>query len=301
MRFLRTVPGAIATVVFAALAAGYAMAGWQVWEVLRPARGNPAANLGLDLAGAEAVRFPAADGLEIAAWYLPALEGSPAVVLVPDAGSGKASLLDLAIVLQQAGLHALVLDPRGHGESGGSVGTLGVEEKRDVLGAIDWLAGRRETGKRLGAFGVGTGAHAVVLAAADRPALGTLALDGLWPGPSRPLERRVFAGWRFGEKRLGIVARSWYAILTGSIAGGERAEEALHALRGRDVLLLASERDEERARFMREAYEALPQSKNAEGNLVVRPATFADGLAGPSREELQRYLEEYFRTRLLRG
>src|SRR4029453_354334 len=92
---------------------------------------------------------------------------------------------------------------RGPGASGGTASTLGVDEKRDVIGAVDYLADLEGIDHRkVGAYGVGQGAHAAVLAAADRPALKALVLDGLYPDASYPLVRSAFEGWDFGERRL---------------------------------------------------------------------------------------------------
>lgn len=301
--FWKSVPGTLLAVVLAGLSAAVGAMGWQVWQVVRPDRvSGVAENLGTDLAGADGVRFAASDGTEISAWYIEGERGAPAVILVPDDRQGKASLLDLAIVLQQAGFHALVLDLRAHGESGGAVATLGVAEKRDVLGAVDWLARRKEVASgRIGAFGVGAGAHAIVLAAAERRNLGALVLDGLYPDASWALEARVFEGWEFGRKRLGFVARGWYRVLTGTGAREEDATSALASLRGRDVLLLTPEGEPDLAAWTREVYESLPQDRRSEGNLSLREATLASGLRGEARNELNRYVESFFSTRLRAG
>jgi fermentation-respiration switch protein FrsA (DUF1100 family) len=301
--FWKSVPGTVLAVVLAALSVAVGAMGWQVWQVVRPGRvPGVTANLGTELAGAETVRFDASDGTEISAWYLEGEAGAPAVILVPDDRQGKAALLDLAIVLEQAGFHALVLDLRAHGESGGTVATLGVAEKRDVLGAVDWLSRREEVASgRIGAFGVGAGAHAIVLAAVDRRSLGALVLDGLYPDASWPLEARVFEGWEFGRKRLGFVARGWYRVLTGTGARDEDATSALASLRGRDVLLLTPEREPDLAAWAREVYASLPQDRRSEGNLVLREATLASGLHGEARNELNRYVESFFSTRLRAG
>ncbi len=301
--FWKSVPGTVLAVLLAGLSTAIGATGWQVWQVVRPHRAPAAAaNLATELAGAETVRFPASDGTEISAWYLAGEARAPAVILAPDDRQGKAALLDLAIVLQQAGFHALVLDLRAHGESGGTVATLGVAEKRDVLGAVDWLSRREGIAKgRVGAFGVGAGAHAIVLAAADRRNLGALVLDGLYPDAGWALEARVFEGWEFGRDRFGFVARGWYRILTGTGAREEDATSALASLRGRDVLLLTPEEEPDLARWAREIYEALPQDRRSEGNLVLRESTLASGLHGEARNELNRYVESFFSTRLRAG
>lgn len=303
VRFWRSVPGTLLAILLAGLTAFVGTTGWQVWEVLRPHRATGATgNLGLELAGAKSVRFEASDAVEIEAWFLRGDPGAPAVILAPDAGQGKAALLDLAIVLQQAGLHALILDMRGHGSSDGSVTTLGVAEKRDVLGALDWLLRQEEVDSgRIGAFGVGAGAHAVVLAAADRRQLGALVLDGLYPDASWALQTRVFHDWGFGRERLGFVTRAWYRVLTGADSREENAGAALASLQERDVLLVIASGDPSLAEWAKATYESLPQTRRSEGNLVIRESTMASGLHGEARNELQRFVESFFSTRLRAG
>ena len=115
------------------------------------------------------------------------LEGDPLrpfIVVCHELGASKASVVDLGILLQKEGFNVLLFDFRGHGGSEGDVSGLGGQEKRDVLGAIDFLQkGRGVEARHIGLYGVGMGAHAAVLAAVERPALRVLVLDGLYPDP----------------------------------------------------------------------------------------------------------------------
>ena len=90
-------------------------------------------------------------------------------------------MLTLGIALQKGGFTVLAFDFRGHGASGGTGSTLGLDEKRDVIGALDYLAASGVEARRIGVYGVGMGAHAAVLAAADRPSASVLVLSGLYP------------------------------------------------------------------------------------------------------------------------
>ena len=92
--------------------------------------------------GVEQVEFPSADGIELSGWWMPGNEGMPPVLLCHDRHSSKRSMLNLAIALRAEGFAVLMFDFRGHGESAGDRSSLGVLEKRDVTGALDWLAKR---------------------------------------------------------------------------------------------------------------------------------------------------------------
>jgi hypothetical protein len=179
---------------------------------------------------------------------------------------------------------------------------LGVLEKRDVLGAVDYLVRSREIdSRRLGILGVGMGAHAAALAALDRPSLRVLVLDALYPDVSYPLVRRVYEGWPFGVEHLGFLPRKVFQVMTGARCE-ERADEALPALGRRDLLLVAPADDSALANEMERIYRTIPSEKDGiEGNLVTLPATLGTGLYG---DDLERYLSRvcgFFESRLPAG
>jgi len=70
-------------------------------------------------------------------------------------------------------------------------------------------------------------------------------------------------------------------------------------LPGRHLLLLAPAGDASLATAMQQMYETIPQDQvDADGNLVLLPATLGEGL---SREQLERYQQrvvEFFDARL---
>jgi pimeloyl-ACP methyl ester carboxylesterase len=132
----------------------------------------------------EEFRFPAReDGVGLAAWFLPAEDSRRAIVLVHgrDASRRKAisgNFVKLAETLNDAGYAVLLFDLRGHGESeGGNRYTFGVKERRDVLGAVDWLLERGFEPGKIGVLGISMGGASAVAAAAQEPAIGALVLE----------------------------------------------------------------------------------------------------------------------------
>jgi pimeloyl-ACP methyl ester carboxylesterase len=303
MSFWESKLGAVLAVLLLAWLLVVCVAGVRVHLATHPAR---EAAEGIDfesmLMRVEQIGFSAVDGTRLAGWLI---EGDPArapVVLCHDLESSKSSLIGLGIALHAQGFTVLMLDFRGHGESEGRSSTLGVEEKRDILGALDFLTHRlgHEVG-RVGIYGVGMGAHAAVLAAADRPALRVLVLDALYPDASYPLGRRVFAGWRPGSRRLGFLSNGVFALMHGVRIGENRAADTLPRLLGRDLLLLASADRPELTAEIQRMVESIPEQPEVDGNMVVLPATQGDGLYG---EDLDRYREQvsrFFKSRLSPG
>jgi pimeloyl-ACP methyl ester carboxylesterase len=249
------------------------------------------------------VTFKSTDGIGLKGWLFQGAPKMPPIVVCHDLGESRNSLMNLAIALHKAGFTVLAFDFRGHGASSGEGSTLGVREGRDVLGAIDFVAGLPKDSvdaKRIGVFGAGMGAHAAVLAAAERPELRVLVLDGLWPDAGFALVRHGFADWRWGEKHLGFVPVALFPMIAGASVDDGRARDVLPALAGRDLLLVAPAGDRRLDEAMRAMYATLPEQRDSERNLVTLPATRASGLGA---EDLSRYHErvvEFFRSRLVR-
>jgi pimeloyl-ACP methyl ester carboxylesterase len=188
----------------------------------------------------ESVEFDSPDGVILRGWLLRGLPEQPSVVLCHDQGEDRTSLVTTAVALRQSGFSVLMFDFRGHGESGGSSTTLGLLEKRDVLGAVEFLnrAGDVDT-SRVGVYGVGMGAHAAVLASAELSEVRVLVLDSLYPDAAYPLVRDVYAEWGFAERNLSFVPRILFAAFHGTLIGRQRAADVIGRLQGRDLLLLA--------------------------------------------------------------
>jgi pimeloyl-ACP methyl ester carboxylesterase len=210
-------------------------------------------------------------------------------------------MINLGIYLQKQGLHVLAFDFRGHGASAEATATLGPVEKRDVLGALDYL-GSRPGGsidlRRVGVYGAGSGAHAAVLAAADRPALRVLVLDGLWADSGQRLAREVFGRWSFGARRLAFLPSAMLRAIARTAPADARADLAVAGLKGRDVLFVAPAGDSALATAMEKMYASLPQGRDAEANLVTLPGTGTAGLYGAELERYHDRVGKFLESRL---
>jgi pimeloyl-ACP methyl ester carboxylesterase len=295
MKLVKSVPGAIVIVLLLGATLAFGAVGLQVHRITHPERQASAdGNLGATLAKAEDVTFQASDKTTIAAWLFKGAAGRPAIVLAHDLGQSKNSLISLAVVLNQSGFTVLAFDFRGHGASGGSGSTLGIDESRDVIGAVDFLtslpAGQVDT-RRIGVYGTGMGAHAAVLAAAERASLRVLVLDDLWPDARWTLVRRTFEDWPWATDHLGALPSVAFAMLSGASPTTGRAEDVLPALGTRDVLLVAPTSNEQLAQELKSMYRTLPETREAERSLVTMPADVA---------AFHHRIVEFFQVRLVR-
>jgi dipeptidyl aminopeptidase/acylaminoacyl peptidase len=138
----------------------------------------------------ETITFPAADGLRLSGWFVPAPNDSArrgaTLILVHGWGwnrlgeaatdalanltaASRVDLLRLAYSLHKDGFNLLMYDSRNHGESGSQPPmTFGETEAQDVLGAVAYLQGRTGVAaNRIGAIGFSAGANGVLYALAQ--------------------------------------------------------------------------------------------------------------------------------------
>jgi alpha-beta hydrolase superfamily lysophospholipase len=121
-----------------------------------------------------------ADGLDLAAWYVPALEpGAPSILLTHGLLGSKWGMLRLVPWLHDAGYNVMLFDFRGHGGSDPRPTTIGPEEVLDVQAALDWLEAEG-VGDRVAGLGMSLGAAALVNTAVQDDRLDALILDSLF-------------------------------------------------------------------------------------------------------------------------
>jgi pimeloyl-ACP methyl ester carboxylesterase len=246
------------------------------------------------------VEFPSTDGIRLSGWWMAGDADMPAVVLCHDLGSSKRAMINVAIALHDDGFDVLMFDFRGHGTSAGKRSSFGVLEKRDVIGALDWLPRKDAAG--VGLFGAGMGAHAAVLAAAERPEVRVLVLDGLYPDAAYRLARDVLIpspSW--ARRGVGLLSNGIFTALNGTSPLSERALDTVGELTGIHLLLLAPASDSELLAAMREMVQRVPDQIEADGNLVVVPATLGEGLYGEQLNRYHKHVSGFFASRLVRA
>lgn len=146
----------------------------------------------------EAESFTTPGGVSLASWRLRHDEPAGTVLLVPDHGQTRGSLLPEALAIHAMGWDAMLLDVRGTGAAAGNVTSWGWFEARDVAAAYDRLRARSSVPVVI--YGRGAGAAAALRAIATegiKP--DALALESPWPEL-----RTVFQGMM---RRLGLPAQ----------------------------------------------------------------------------------------------
>ena len=125
--------------------------------------------------GARDVTLRTDDGLELAAWFVPA-SGSPAqpmaVLVAPGNGGNRAGRAELAEELSRRGLAVLLMDYRGYGGNPGSPSEEGLAA--DALAATDALTELGFPPERTIYFGESLGGGVVAALQAARPPAGVV-------------------------------------------------------------------------------------------------------------------------------
>lgn len=164
----------------------------------------------------EKISFESADGIQLRGWFVPSHGAKRGVVLLHGNGSTRGQMLARAHLLRSWGYSALLYDARGHGESGGTLVSVGWHEQQDLLAALDFL--RRQGCTELGCLGASQGGATIALAAAKLPEVSWIVLESVYPDIATALDRRFqhylhLPGWLVGslmmpiaEWRLGVSA-----------------------------------------------------------------------------------------------
>lgn len=159
----RRTAGALLALLGAALVAWTIGPAVAVTNVPAGEIGATPASLGL---AHEDVTLTTADGVRLAAWYLPSRDGA-AVVLRHGAGSTRSNVLRHAAVLARSGYGVLLVDARGHGESQGRAMDFGWHGDLDIAAAVDHLGRRADVDAgRIGLVGMSMGGEEAIGAAA---------------------------------------------------------------------------------------------------------------------------------------
>ncbi len=156
---------------------------------------DPALNPGVYNLAYQDLRISArTDGLPIAAWYIPSEQNQRAIILVHGRDNSRTNgfgnlFVPFANELHKAGFSVMMIDLRGHGQSGDSRYTFGMKERLDILGAVDWLRTQGYQPGTIGVLGYSLGAASVVGAASEEQSIGAIWIDSAYTDIKSILER----------------------------------------------------------------------------------------------------------------
>lgn len=206
---------------------------------------NPSTGAGLVY---QDVVFPArGDGTLIRGWYIPVASGERAIIFVHGKDrcrscefQGRA--MQFLRSIHERGFALLTIDMRGHGASDGDHFSFGLQERRDIHGAVDWLLAQGFEPGKIGLLGVSMGAASSIGAAAEETAIGGLVADSsyadIYPVMQQVLGRQ--------SRLLTLILPTSLAmtrVIIGVNIGAARPVQEIARLTPRSVLLIHGSRD----------------------------------------------------------
>lgn len=285
----------ILAILGAAAAGSYAL----VYTAAHPPRDKVVVDPADLMLSTEEAIFQASDGVPLSGWFVRGRPGWPVIILCHDLGGARATLVNSAVALNRRGYPLLLFDFRGHGQSGGKDPTFGIKERLDVLGGIEYLRSRKDVdASRFGIWGIGMGAYAGLLAAAEDKAIVALALDSLYPDVATELDRRVKQTMPPALHPMMTLVRLAYDPYFSFQLKRYSALGAIGELASRNVMFIASSEQPERYEEAKGLYAALPEASSGDKNFLELRASVVSGLYAEDKKKYDDGILNFFSTYL---
>src|SRR5258707_1780542 len=153
---------AVLAMLFFAVVATSAIAGFLVYRIVKPQRSSSEINMDSFPGRPDAVKFSVPGPGQREGWVFPGLVGAPTIVLCHGYGSSRGELLTLVSALQDHQYNAFVFDFVAHGANDG-ITSFGYHEADEVRAAIDVVAKRNDVNPAsFGVWGYNLGAYAAL-------------------------------------------------------------------------------------------------------------------------------------------
>lgn len=166
------------------------------------------------------VEFETSDGILLKAWLIPAQSPTDKTILLCHGwGDNKGDLLQHTHFLARR-FNLFMPDFRQHGESRGSLSTVGCLEARDIEAALEFLKNARPSWSASpGIFGLSMGAAIALWAAARHPRIKAVAIEAPFASFNE-----VVAQWMKNKTHLPYFPTAWLTLLVARLRLGEDPE-----------------------------------------------------------------------------
>jgi uncharacterized protein len=185
----------------------------------------------------------AVDGVGLSAWWFDHPEACASVIVCHGHGGNKASSLWVAADLYPR-FNVLLLDLRGHGQSGGGRTSVGFLERLDILAAIEWLDAQTRN-QPIGVLGISMGGATAILAAGENPRIGAVIADSPFARLRSPVRAAIC---QRGYPRSVSPVLAWTVCTIASwqvkVRGGLDPIDVVHRIAPRPLLIVHGEADE---------------------------------------------------------
>jgi pimeloyl-ACP methyl ester carboxylesterase len=261
----------LALIFFAVLATA-AVAGFLVYRLVKPQRTSSEINLQTFPGSPDIVDFTVPGLGKREGWFFPGWRGAPTILLCHGYGSSRGELLTLVSALQDHQYNVFVFDFAAHGGNAGST-TFGYREADEVRAAIDVLAARDDLdATRFGVWGYNLGAYAALREAQRDRRVRALVLDSVYDSPEQMVKIGVERGGLGGFPLMSRSAQLSFELLNLGYRNDPPLSQGMMALSGVPMLFIQAMDDPQLAGITREMFLKAPEPREqaiiAHGNFV---------------------------------
>jgi len=221
--------------------------GWGFYSsslILNPSKSRPEAAPGVFGLTPQEVAFDTTDGIRLKGWFVSAPGSSKTVIACHGWSAERSSTLACTSFLRRVGYNLLYFDFRNHGESGGTLSSVGPLESRDLEAALGFLSRHKTDAARwIGVWGLSMGAVVAIAAAADHPEIKAVVAESAFSSFNEAVIRS--ARFFYGVPRFPLMAITLGFVRWRLGFDPEKFSplDRIGRIRPRPVLLIQGDRD----------------------------------------------------------
>ena len=285
---------AVLALIFFAVLATAAIAGFLVYRIVKPQRTSSEINMETFPGRPDAVDFNASDLGVRHGWFFPGLRGAPTIVLCHGYGSSRGELLTLVSALQDHQYNVFLFDFAAHGANEG-ITTFGYRETDELRAAVDVLAARNDIDPgRFGLWGYNLGAYAALREAENDRRVRALVLDSVYDEPKQMVKVEVERTGLGGFPLMVRSAQLSFTWLNYKYRADPPISEKMKTLAGVPKLFIEASDDPELAEITREMFLKAPEPRE---QAMIPHGNFA-GLDDKDKREYENRVVSFFLLKL---
>lgn len=264
---------AVLALVFFAVLATSAIAGFLVYRIVKPQRTGSEIDMESFPGKPDAVDYMVAGMGVRHGWFFPGLRGAPTIILCHGYGSSRGELLTLVSALQDHQYNVFVFDFAAHGGNSG-ITTFGYREADEVRAAVDTVAARSDIDPaRYGMWGYNMGAYAALREAENDRRIRAIVLDSVYDLPEQMVKIGVERSGLGGFPLMVRSAEFSFTWLNYKYREDPPISKKLNALAGVPKLFIEAADDPELADITRQMFLKAPEPREQmvvpHGNFVA--------------------------------
>jgi pimeloyl-ACP methyl ester carboxylesterase len=285
---------ALLAVVFFAVLATTAIAGFLVYRIVKPQRTSSEISMASFPGRPEIVNFAVPELGKREGWFFPGLRGAPTIVLCHGYESSRGELLTLVSALQDHQYNVFIFDFAAHGANGG-ISTLGYREVEEVRAAVDLLAARPDLdATRFGMWGYNLGAYAALREAEYDKRIRALVMDSVYDQPAQMVKVGVERNGLGGFPLMVRSAQFSFEYLNYAHRDDPPVSGKLLALAGVPTLYIQALDDPELAETTRQMFLKAPEPRE---QVIIPHGNFV-GLNDDDKRTYENRVVSFFLVRL---